>query len=134
MARKLAAKCALATRIDALADESKGAEVGLECRAGLEAVLRSEQERGPKKISGGSHKHEKYHFKSETFEYDANNDAPKKPQKRRFEEDEEDNQPKRVKVEEVEEADTSEAPKSEKKKKKKEKKVKAEDIEEEEEE
>lgn len=63
MARKLAAKCALATRIDALADDSKGCEVGMECRAGLEAVLRAEQERGPKKIGGATHKHEKYHFK-----------------------------------------------------------------------
>uniref|UniRef100_A0A0K0DCG3 Nop domain-containing protein n=1 Tax=Angiostrongylus cantonensis TaxID=6313 RepID=A0A0K0DCG3_ANGCA len=87
MARKLAAKCALATRIDALADESKGAEVGMECRANLEAVLRVEQERGPKKISGYSHKHEKYHFKSETFEYDAANDVPRKPMKRRFDDD-----------------------------------------------
>ncbi|KAK6010166.1 snoRNA binding domain protein [Ostertagia ostertagi] len=98
MARKLAAKCALATRIDALADDSRGAEVGMECRAGLEAVLRGEQERGPKKISGGSHKHEKYHFKSETFEYDAANDVPKKPVKRRFEDEEEEPSSKRVKV------------------------------------
>ncbi|KIH61877.1 snoRNA binding domain protein [Ancylostoma duodenale] len=97
MARKLAAKCALATRIDALADESKGAEVGMECRAGLEAVLRGEQERGPKKISGTSHKHEKYHFKSETFEYDEANDVPKKPVKRKFDDDEEEPTTKRPK-------------------------------------
>ncbi|KJH52961.1 snoRNA binding domain protein [Dictyocaulus viviparus] len=101
MARKLAAKCALATRIDALADESRGPEVGMECRAGLEAVLRGEQERGPKKISGGSHRHEKYYFKSETFEYDTANDAPKKPVKRRFDDDVEP-PTKKPKVEEVE--------------------------------
>ncbi|KAK6044913.1 snoRNA binding domain protein, partial [Cooperia oncophora] len=113
MARKLAAKCALATRIDALADESKGPEVGMECRAGLEAVLRGELERGPKRISGASHKHEKYHFKSETFEYDATNDAPKKPVKRRFGDDDQEPSSKRVKVEEVEEAEEAVAvPKS----------------------
>lgn len=137
MARKLAAKCALATRIDALADDSKGCEVGMECRAGLEAVLRAEQERGPKKIGGATHKHEKYHFKSETFEYDATNDAPKKPAKRRFEDDEEETQTsKRVKVEaDAEEEAEPEPPKSEKKKKKKkEKKAKHETVEEEEEE
>ncbi|KAL6731003.1 hypothetical protein Aduo_001917 [Ancylostoma duodenale] len=127
MARKLAAKCALATRIDALADESKGAEVGMECRAGLEAVLRGEQERGPKKISGTSHKHEKYHFKSETFEYDEANDVPKKPVKRKFDDDEEEPTTKRPKVQ-PEEAEA--APKSEKKKKK-EKKVKVEEEDEE---
>ncbi|EYC30075.1 hypothetical protein Y032_0005g2434 [Ancylostoma ceylanicum] len=127
MARKLAAKCALATRIDALADESKGAEVGMECRAGLEAVLRGEQERGPKKISGTSHKHEKYHFKSETFEYDEANDVPKKPVKRKFDDDEAEPTTKRAKVQ-PEEAEA--VPKSEKKKKK-EKKVKVEEEEEE---
>nr|CDJ89120.1 NOP5 and NOSIC and Pre-mRNA processing ribonucleoprotein domain containing protein [Haemonchus contortus] len=130
MARKLAAKCALATRIDALADESKGAEIGMECRAGLEAVLRGEQERGPKRISGGSHKHEKYHFKSETFEYDATNDVPKKPVKRRFEDEEEEPSSKKIKVEEEGEEAVA-VPKSEKKKKKKDKKVKKEAAEEE---
>ncbi|VDO33563.1 unnamed protein product [Haemonchus placei] len=130
MARKLAAKCALATRIDALADESKGAEIGMECRAGLEAVLRGEQERGPKRISGGSHKHEKYHFKSETYEYDATNDVPKKPVKRRFEDEEEEPSSKKIKVEEEGEEAVA-VPKSEKKKKKKDKKVKKEAAEEE---
>ncbi|KAJ1374437.1 hypothetical protein KIN20_037124 [Parelaphostrongylus tenuis] len=127
MARKLAAKCALATRIDALADESKGAEVGMECRANLEAVLRVEQERGPKKISGYSHKHEKYHFKSETYEYDTANDVPMKPLKRRFEEEQEEPAKKRPKVEEV---DVEEVATSSEKKKKKGKKVRMEDNEE----
>ncbi|CAJ0604581.1 unnamed protein product [Cylicocyclus nassatus] len=127
MARKLAAKCALATRIDALAEDSRGAEVGMECRAGLEAVLRSEQERGPKTISGGSHKHEKYHFKSETFEYNEAADVPKKPQKRKFNDDEEEPATKRTKIEVEETQETPEVPKSEKKKKKKkEKKIKEE--------
>lgn len=63
MARKLAAKCALATRIDALSEDTKDAQVGLESRAALETMLRNEQERGPKKISNFTQKHEKYHFK-----------------------------------------------------------------------
>jgi len=79
MARKLAAKASLATRIDALADESLGSQMGIECKAALEATLRMEQERGPRRISAGTkgsaHKHEKYHFKSETFEYDAGADS-----------------------------------------------------------
>lgn len=107
MARKLAAKCSLATRIDALSDESKGAEVGLEARAALETLLQSEQERSTTKKIGGrpSHKHEKYHFKSETFEYDESNDAPKKPKKHKFTDDDEDQKPakKKTKVEDDDE-------------------------------
>ena len=66
MARKLAAKCSLATRIDALSDEATGNEIGIECRASLENVLRSESERGPsKKQAGGygSHRNDKYELK-----------------------------------------------------------------------
>ncbi|CAI4230936.1 unnamed protein product [Auanema sp. JU1783] len=135
MARKLAAKCALATRIDALSDESKAAEVGLECRAALESILKSEMERGPKKVGGYAHKHEKYNFKSETFGYDESNDAPK-AKKHRFEDDDEDEkpQPKKAKTE-VAEEEEEEVPKEKKKKdkKKKDKKVKDEDDDEDEE-
>lgn len=52
MARKLAAKCSLATRIDALCDESIGNSVGIEQRAYLERVMKQEQERGPNRFSG----------------------------------------------------------------------------------
>lgn len=52
MARKLAAKVALSTRIDALCEESLGNAVGIESRAYLEQVLKSEIERPPKRFSG----------------------------------------------------------------------------------
>uniref|UniRef100_A0A0N4UAF1 Nop domain-containing protein n=1 Tax=Dracunculus medinensis TaxID=318479 RepID=A0A0N4UAF1_DRAME len=61
MARKLSAKVSLASRIDALADESKGASMGIEARAYLERVSRQGQE--PRRISGVSTKHDKYRFK-----------------------------------------------------------------------
>lgn len=63
LARKLAAKVSLATRIDALGDESHGAVMGTESRAYLEAIARSEQERSSKRMSGVSTAHEPYHFK-----------------------------------------------------------------------
>ena len=68
MARKLAAKVSLATRIDALADESKGAEMGLQSRAYLEAQMRIESEKGFKKPVRQSTKHEQYQFKRYTLD------------------------------------------------------------------
>ena len=133
MARKLAAKVSLSTRIDALADDSKGATVGIESRALLEGQLRNEQERGPKRVSGtgGSHRHDKYQFKSETFEYDEGADEVKKSKKHRLDDDDEDEgasevtkKAKKIKLEEAEEE--AETPVKEKKDKKK-KKVKVEE-------
>ncbi|CAO4360640.1 unnamed protein product [Caenorhabditis nigoni] len=123
MARKLAAKCSLATRIDALSDETANNEIGIECRAALENVLRTESERGPsKKQNFGSHRHDKYEFKSETYEYDAAADTPASRKHKRFDDNEESTKGiKKMKIEEVEEDDASE-----KKKKKKEKKAKKE--------
>ena len=64
MARKLAGKVSLATRIDALADDNKaGNNIGVECLATLENALRTEMERGPKKISGVAKQQDKYNFK-----------------------------------------------------------------------
>ncbi|VDK41845.1 unnamed protein product [Anisakis simplex] len=129
LARKLAAKVSLATRIDALADESQGNQMGIECRAYLETVIRSEQERGAKRISGVSSAHEPYRFKSEVLDYDTAADSTIKMQRKRKafgdEEDDEANkssegtQAKKVK-EEVDETEQSH---------KKKKKVKAEDVE-----
>ena len=128
MARKLAAKCSLATRIDALSDETATNEIGIECRAALENVLRTESERGPsKKQSFPSHRHDKYEFKSETYEYDAAADAPTSRKHKRFEDNEDNTSAvKKMKIEEVEEDGEPE-----KKKKKKDKKVKKEDSDEE---
>jgi hypothetical protein len=66
IARKLAAKASLATRIDALSEDALAADgtMGAESRAYLEAQIRNEQERGPRRISGGKPaRHEQYHFK-----------------------------------------------------------------------
>jgi RNA processing factor Prp31 len=54
MARKLAAKVSLAARIDALADESLGNQMGIEARALLEGVAKAESERAPKRLSSGN--------------------------------------------------------------------------------
>ncbi|CAD6184913.1 unnamed protein product [Caenorhabditis auriculariae] len=135
MARKLAAKCSLATRIDALTDDSTSNEVGIEARAALETVLRTEQERGPKKLRTPSHKHDKYEFKSETYEYDGSADAVRSKRKKFNDDDENGHSAKRPKVEEVKdepenEADLSSLSLEKKKKKKKDKKVKEEEEEE----
>jgi hypothetical protein len=50
----LAAKVSLASRIDALCDESLGNQMGIEARALLEGVAKSETERGPKRYSSGN--------------------------------------------------------------------------------
>lgn len=63
MARKLAAKVSLATRIDALADESLGTEPGEKSRAYIETFIRMEQERGSKRITGKPAQHDSYTFK-----------------------------------------------------------------------
>lgn len=122
MARKLAAKCSLATRIDALSDETANNEIGIECRAALENVLRTESERGPSKSKNfGTHKHDKYEFKSETYEYDASADTPASRKHKRFDDNEDTNSIKKMKIEE-----TGDDEKETKPKKKKEKKMKKE--------
>uniref|UniRef100_A0A1I8ASI4 Nop domain-containing protein n=1 Tax=Steinernema glaseri TaxID=37863 RepID=A0A1I8ASI4_9BILA len=111
MARKLAAKVSLATRIDALGEDSNaGAEVGIEARAYLENQMRSEQERIAHKGAPGSHKQKgSYQFKSEVHSYDASADTTaKKSKKRKFDDDEEEKPKKKTKVEEVEEEDSDE--------------------------
>ncbi|TKR96638.1 hypothetical protein L596_010632 [Steinernema carpocapsae] len=98
----------LATRIDALAEESNGAQVGIEARANLEAQMRNEQERLAHKGPGAHKQKGGYQFKSEVHTYDTSNDtAMKKGKKRRFEEDEvEEKKPKKVKEEVKEEEDS----------------------------
>jgi len=106
MARKLAAKVSLSTRIDALADESLGAEAGIAARAYLEGQMRVEQERGPKKVGGFNKQKGSFKFKSEVHDYDASADTTQKKGgvKRRFGDDEEEEKPKKkVKVEVKEE-------------------------------
>ncbi|MCP9261049.1 Nucleolar protein 58, partial [Dirofilaria immitis] len=70
VARKLAAKVSLSTRIDALADESMGTELG-------------EKERGPKRITGKPVQHDIYTYKSTTARYDSSADSTVKSSKKR---------------------------------------------------
>ncbi|VDK70344.1 unnamed protein product [Litomosoides sigmodontis] len=83
VARKLAAKVSLATRIDALADESLGTEPGEKSRAYIETFIRMEQERGPKRITGRPAQHDSYTYKSTTTRYDPDADSTVKSSKKR---------------------------------------------------
>ncbi|KAF1591350.1 UNVERIFIED_CONTAM: Nucleolar protein 58, partial [Eudyptes robustus] len=78
-ARKLAAKVSLATRVDALCDDTVGNEVGVESRTYLEAALDAESKRQTTKkvnatFSGAGYK-DKYAFKSNVRSYDAGADS-----------------------------------------------------------
>jgi len=125
VSRMLAAKAALACRVDALAEETK-TDLGVEHRLKVEARIRQLEGGVATKISGTakqSAKHEKYENKSEVVEYKAAADSTLPSKKRKLEEQEEEvtvSPMKKVKVEEVEEA------LSEKKKKKKKDKIKEE--------
>uniref|UniRef100_A0A1I8AZT6 Nop domain-containing protein n=1 Tax=Meloidogyne hapla TaxID=6305 RepID=A0A1I8AZT6_MELHA len=85
IARKLAAKVALATRIDALCDESLGNQQGIDARAYLETVIKTENARsGVKKqrYSGAQHApKDAYTFKKEIHRYDPKVDITLKSQK-----------------------------------------------------
>ncbi|KAM3721307.1 Nucleolar protein [Dirofilaria immitis] len=83
VARKLAAKVSLSTRIDALADESMGTELGEKSRAYIETFIRMEQERGPKRITGKPVQHDIYTYKSTTARYDSSADSTVKSSKKR---------------------------------------------------
>jgi len=100
MSRMLAAKSSLATRVDALGEETN-TTLGVEHRAKLEKTLRYLEEGGMRKISGTAKaqaKFEKYESKSQvkTYEPAADSTIPVKK-----EEDEEKKKKKR-KIEEVE--------------------------------
>merc|ERR550519_1362038 len=129
VSRMLAAKAALACRVDALAEESK-TDLGVEHRLKVEARIRQLEGGVATKISGTgrqSAKFEKYENKSEVVEYKAAADSTLPSKKRKSEDLEEEvtvSPMKRVKVE-VEEA-VSEKKKKKKKDKKKEEEAEAE--------
>uniref|UniRef100_A0A0N5C2W3 Nop domain-containing protein n=1 Tax=Strongyloides papillosus TaxID=174720 RepID=A0A0N5C2W3_STREA len=85
MARKLAAKVSLSTRVDALCDESLGNKTGVEARVYLEKVLHDDQGRIASAAVGGVNKKLKnLKFKSEVYSYDdANDDTISKNKKRK---------------------------------------------------
>jgi len=121
----LAAKASLAILVDALAEDSttagSGGAMGAESRAYLEAQIRQEQERGPKRISGNQQKHDQYKFKSEVKEYDDSADTTIKTAgtKRRFSEtagNEENGDMSKKRIKTEEETEIEEKPKKKKKK------------------
>ncbi|CAK1603656.1 unnamed protein product [Parnassius mnemosyne] len=86
MSRMLAAKAALCTRVDAFGDEVSF-ELGAEHKVKLENKLRLLEEGNLRRISGtgkAKAKFEKYHSKSEVFQYPVSGDSTlgKKPIKR----------------------------------------------------
>ncbi|KAI6208530.1 SnoRNA binding domain protein [Aphelenchoides besseyi] len=88
IARKLAAKVSLSTRVDALADENLGNEIGINARALLEHAVSSEMEREPKRMATGKPQYGnqraggQFKFKSEVHTYDSGLDANVKGKKR----------------------------------------------------
>ena len=112
----LAAKAAIATRVDALGEETN-TDLGIEHRAKVESRIRQLEGGAVAQISGSakkSAKFDKYENKSEVVEYKDAADVTMKRKSTVDSDDEDTPKTKKVKVEEVE-------VKSEKKKKKKEK-------------
>ncbi|VDK29931.1 unnamed protein product [Gongylonema pulchrum] len=108
VARKLAAKVSLATRIDALADDSQGTatECGVRNRAYIEEFIRKSQEQGPTRITGRATKHEKYTFSSTVKRYEPGVDSTQRSaKKRKFSEVDDEGGEMKKKVEIKEELD-----------------------------
>merc|ERR1712106_566761 len=120
VSRMLAAKAALATRVDALGEETN-TDLGIEHRAKVESRIRMLESGQVTKISGTAKqatKFDKFEAKSEVVEYKPAADVTIK--RKADDSDEEVPATKKIKVEDVEV----------KSKKKKDKKVKEEDVEE----
>lgn len=119
MSRSLAAKAALATRVDAFGDEVTF-DLGTEHKVKLEQRLRMLEEGNLRKLSGTGKvksQFEKYHVKSEIKTYQAADDSTihSDTKKRRHSEVD---TPKKL-IEEIKEEEEEVVVKSEKKKKKK---------------
>jgi len=126
VSRMLAAKAALACRVDALGEETN-TDMGVEHRSKVESRIRQLESGNLTRISGTgrqSAKFNKHETKSEVIEYKAAADFTK-PRKRELDDDQtEEPKPKKIKVEVEAEVE------KEKKKKKKKDKVKEEESEE----
>merc|ERR1719268_426256 len=128
VSRMLAAKAALATRVDALGEETN-TDLGIEHRAKVESRIRMLEGGVVTKISGTAKqgaKFEKYDNKSEVLEYKTAADVTI-PKKRSIDDSDEEEKPatKKIKVEDVEEAGEK---KKKKKKDKKEEEVEPEPV------
>ncbi|XP_045510806.1 nucleolar protein 58 [Colias croceus] len=115
MSRMLAAKAALATRVDAFGDDVSF-ELGAEHKVKLENRLRLMEEGNLKRISGTTKakvKFEKYHSKTEIHQYPTAGDSTigKKPVKREHSPDEDETSSKKIKLED---GDNEETPKKKK--------------------
>merc|ERR1712106_131768 len=104
VSRMLAAKAALACRVDALGDETN-TDLGIEHRAKVESRIRQLEGGVATKISGTAKqgaKFDKYESKSEVVEYKAAADVTI-PKKRSVDESDDDEKPatKKIKVEDV---------------------------------
>lgn len=87
ISRMLAAKVALATRVDALGDDPS-LSLGVDHKANLEYRLRMMEEGSLRRISGTAKakaKFEKYHVKSEVMQYQSAADSTLPSGKRKFE-------------------------------------------------
>jgi len=121
VSRMLAAKAALACRVDALGEETN-TDMGVEHRAKVESRIKQLESGNITRISGVSRqsgKFDKYENKSEVVEYKAAADVTL-PRKRELEEDAEETEEK-PKVKKIKVEDEVEAEKEKKKKKKKDK-------------
>jgi len=119
VSRMLAAKAALATRVDALGEETN-TDLGIEHRAKVESRIRQLEGGVATKISGTAKqgaKFDKYEAKSEVVEYKAAADVTI-PKKRSIDESDDDEKPatKKIKVEEEEAGEKKKKKKKDKKK------------------
>merc|ERR1712173_206660 len=119
VSRMLAAKAALATRVDALGEETN-TDLGTEHRAKVESRIRQLEGGAITKISGSAKKSaqfDKYEAKSEVVEYKAAADVTI-PKKRSIDESDDDEKPatKKIKVEEEEAGEKKKKKKKDKKK------------------
>lgn len=114
ISRMLAAKAALATRVDALGEDSS-LDLGAEHKVKVEARIRFLEEGNLRRISGtgkAKAKFEKYYSKSQVKQYPAAADSTLPTKKRKFEQMQD--SPKKVLIEEI--VDESELHPSKKKK------------------
>jgi len=118
VSRMVAAKAALASRVDALGEETSS-DLGVKHRGKLEERIRQLEGGSAYRVSGTgkqSAKFDKYENKSEVVQYKTAADSSMKRKLDDEEEEEEDAKPKKVKVEDDDECET---PKKKKKKSKK---------------
>nr|CAD7454230.1 unnamed protein product [Timema tahoe] len=121
ISRMLAAKASLATRVDALGEDSTSIELGAEHKVKVENRLRLLEEGNLRSISGtgkAKARFEKYHSTSEVRQYSAADDSTLPSSKRKFSDSFPDT-PTKVLIEEIGSTETQDNAESKKKKKKK---------------